>query len=166
MPGWISGIFPLRGWRAALLTLLTQFLSSYLVNILSYGALRRLYGLFRPWRWEDGGQIYQKVFRIRIWKDYIPAVGTFDKKQLAANPDTAYVSRYLLESLRAELCHLIALLSGIAIMAFSSWDSGRRILAWEIAVNVPCIMIQRFNRPRLERLLRRNGSGIKEFWKG
>ena len=108
-------------------------------NILSYGALRRLYRLFRPWRWEDGGQIYQKVFRIRIWKDYIPAVGAFDKKQLAANPDTAYVSRYLLESLRAELCHLIALLSGIAIMAFSSWDSGRRILAWEIAVNVPCI---------------------------
>lgn len=108
------------------------------------------------------------MFRIRIWKDYIPAIGAFDKKQLASHPDSAYVSRYLLESLRAELCHLLALLFGIAVMAYSRPSIRRHILAWEIAVNLPCIMIQRFNRPRLERLLPEDGSGrklMKEFWK-
>lgn len=168
MPDWISGTLPLRGWQAALMTLATQFLASYLVNIMSYRMLRRLYRLFRTRRWEDGGQLYQKVFRIRIWKDYIPAIGAFDKKQLASHPDSAYVSRYLLESLRAELCHLLALLFGIAVMAYSRPGIRRHILAWEIAVNLPCVMIQRFNRPRLERLLPEDGSGrrlMKEFWK-
>ena len=92
MPDWISGTIPMRGWQAALMTLATQFLASYLVNIMSYRMLRRLYRLFRTRRWEDGGQLYQKVFRIRIWKDYIPAIGAFDKKQLVSHPDSAYAS--------------------------------------------------------------------------
>ena len=53
-------------------------------------------------------------------------------------------------------------------MAFSHRSIRRHILAWEIAVNLPCIMIQRFNRPRLERLMPKNGSGMRcmqEFWK-
>ena len=53
-------------------------------------------------------------------------------------------------------------------MVYSRPGIRRHILAWEIAVNLPCIMIQRFNRPRLERLLPEDGSGrrlMKEFWK-
>ncbi len=149
----IRSFIPLHGWRAALVTLITQFLASYIVNLMPYSLLFRLYPLFRPRSWENGGLIYQKLFHIRAWKDYIPAVGAFDKKHINAHPDNDYLSMYLLESLRAELCHFIALILSILVMAVSVYPARGKILLWSIMLNTPCIMIQRFNRPRFERLL-------------
>ena len=62
-------IFPLSGWPVAVLVILSQILSSYLVNILSYNALYKLYPYFRLHKVEQNGDIYQKLFRIRSWKE-------------------------------------------------------------------------------------------------
>lgn len=163
----IRSFIPLYGWRAALVTVVTQFLSSYLVNLLPYSTLYRLYPLFRQRKWESEGNIYQKLFHIRAWKDYVPAVGSFDKKHINAHPDRGYLSEYLLESLRAELCHGLTLVLSLFIMAISSYPAKGKILLWALSLNMPCIMIQRFNRPRFERLLSIPGGEVKleTFWK-
>ena len=164
----LRSLIPLYGWRAAFVTIVTQFLASYIVNIMPYGMLFKLYPLFRSRKWEDNGRIYQRIFHIRAWKDYVPAIGSFDKKHINAHPDTGYLSRYLLESLRAELCHELAMALSVVVMAASVQPAKGRILLWSLALNMPCTMIQRFNRPRFERLLPKTATGdikIERFWK-
>ena len=158
----IYRIFPLSGWPVAVLVILTQILSSYLVNLLSYSTLYRLYPFFRPGRAEQNGEIYQKLFRIRSWKEYVPAVGVFDKKNLRRDLSREYVSQYLLESLRAELCHEYAIIFAIVLIFLTVDSANPKIILWAVMLNAPCIMIQRYNRPRFEKLLR--NQGIEVFW--
>ena len=48
-------------------------------------------------------------------------------------------------------------------LIFLTVDSANsKIIFYSILLNAPCIMIQRYNRPRFERLLR--GNGITVFW--
>lgn len=155
-------IFPLSGWPVAVLVILSQILSSYLVNILSYNALYKLYPYFRLHKVEQNGDIYQKLFRIRSWKEYVPAIGVFDKKNLRKDLSREYVSQYLLESLRAELCHEYAVVFAIILIFLTVDSANPKIILWAFALNAPCIMIQRYNRPRFERLLRNQGIAI--FW--
>ena len=114
-------------------------------------------------------EIYQKIFRVRSWKEYIPVIGSFDKKHLSTEIKNDYLTAYLLESLRAELCHAFSLLFGIVICLFTQ---GRHadflIMLWLLALNMPCIIIQRYNRPRFERIINRPRpdapSGMVKFW--
>lgn len=158
----IYRIFPLSGWPVAVLVILTQILSSYLVNLLSYNTLYRLYPFFRSKRFEHNGDIYQRFFRIRSWKEYVPAVGVFDKKNLRKDLNREYVSQYLLESLRAELCHGYAIIFAIVLIFLTVDSANPKIILWAVMLNAPCIMIQRYNRPRFERLLRSHGLAV--FW--
>ncbi len=158
----IYRIFPLSGWPVAVLVILTQILSSYLVNLLSYSTLYKLYPFFRLRKAEQNGEIYQKLFRIRSWKEYVPAVGVFDKKNLRKDLSREYVSQYLLESLRAELCHEYAIVFAIVLIFLTVDSANPKIILWAVMLNAPCIMIQRYNRPRFERLLRNHGLAV--FW--
>lgn len=158
----LYNIFPLKGWPVAVLVVLSQILSSYLVNLLSYSMLYRLYPFFRTRKIERNGEIYQKLFRIRSWKEYIPAVGVFDKKNLRKDMDREYISQFLLESLRAELCHEYAMIFAVVLIFLTVDSANSKIIFYSILLNAPCIMIQRYNRPRFERLLR--GNGITVFW--
>ena len=164
----IDSFCPMRGWPVAAIVILTQFIASYLVNLLPYSALRTIYPFLRPMRWERNGQIYQSLFHIRAWKDYIPAVGQFDKKNMKASLTPPYVSQYLLEGARAELCHLYAVVFAIVLL-FMTVDSAHiKIMLWAFALNAPCIMIQRYNRPRFERFMNKDERGaiaFAEFWK-
>ena len=76
----IRELFPLHGFSAGVTVILSQIIASYLVNTLSYNSLYKLYPYFRTRKWEKDGRIYQDIFRIKLWKEYIPSVGAFDKK--------------------------------------------------------------------------------------
>ena len=165
----IKEFFPLHGFSAAVTVILSQILASYIVNSLSYSTLYRLYPHFRTLKWERNGMIYQDVFRIRLWKEYVPAMGTFDKKHLASALKADYLTTYLLENLRAELCHEVSILFGFVICFFANGNHvDAKIMLWLIFINVPCIMIQRYNRPRFETVINRprpdGTSGMVRFW--
>lgn len=163
----IRNFIPLQGWKAGLVIIISQIAASIIVNLLSYRTLSKILPVLKPFSWEKDGDIYEKLFHIRAWKDYIPSVSAFDKKNLSMNPDKAYLSKFILESVRAELCHVAAVLFGLLIYLITPDDTRRKIIIWIIAMNIPCIMIQRFNRPRLEKILfRLHGctSGIVRFW--
>jgi glycosyl-4,4'-diaponeurosporenoate acyltransferase len=113
---------------------------------------------FRAHRWERGGAIYQRMFRVRRWKEALPSGAAvtrgFSIKQVSSH-DEAYLERWARESCRAELTHWLCLL---ALGAFLVWNppAGDVVNAvYAIAANVPCIVAQRYNRPRLMRLMER-----------
>lgn len=164
----LESLFPLSGWKAGVVVILSQVLASVLVNSMSYSTLEKFRHHLKPMAWEKNGKTYEKLFRVREWKDYVPSISAFDKKNLSSTPDASYLSRFILESVRAELCHSFAVVFGLLILLLTPHQTARRVLLWTIVMNVPCIIIQRYNRPRFERIINRprqdGTSGIVCFW--
>ena len=113
---------------------------------------------FRPFAFERDGRIYEKL-RIRRWKDKVPDMSRLLPKVMLPKrlPWGAQPERLTLmiqETCIAELIHLILFVLGFACVLI--WDgAGGWIVAlvYNLLGNVPFILIQRYNRPRLQRLL-------------
>ncbi|MCR4400299.1 MAG: hypothetical protein QHH05_04600 [Syntrophomonadaceae bacterium] len=113
--------------------------------------------LFRTRRWEQGGQVYQRLFAIRRWKHRLPDGAAcfsegFTKSSLSRH-SREYLARFALETRRAELAHWPQILAVPLFFFFNEpWVSAVMVL-YALAANLPCIMAQRHNRPRLLRSL-------------
>lgn len=109
--------------------------------------------------WEQSGRFYERVFGIKRWKDRLPDAarwfgGGFAKSTLAGL-DSDYLSRFIRETWRGELCHWCAL--GF-IPLFFLWNplwADLIMVSYAVVANLPCILAQRYNRLRFRRLLAR-----------
>lgn len=115
-------------------------------------------GLYRTREWEDGGRFYQRVFHIRRWKDRLPdggrlLKGGFSKKHLGAHGDE-YYRAFVRESRRAEFTHWIHLPFALLFFLWNPVYVGMLMILYAVIANLPCILAQRFNRPRFERVIR------------
>lgn len=116
--------------------------------------------LTAPRRWEDGGRVYRNWLGVHRWKallpDGAPWFGGFAKKSLSAR-DTEYLQLFLLETRRAEIAHWCML---GCLPLFFLWNppwASWVMAAYAFAVNLPCILAQRYNRLVLSRVaLRRS----------
>lgn len=119
--------------------------------------------LFRLWGFERGGRFYERVLGIKRWKGLLPDGAAvwrsgFRKKHLAER-DAAYLQRFVQESCRAELVHWL-MFPAWALFAFWNPPGVMAVMLVGMAVsNVPCIVTQRYNRARLERVLSRRATG-------
>ena len=113
----------------------------------------------RLWQWEKSGRAYEKVFAIKRWKDSLPDAanwfkGGFAKAELRAHtPD--FLEQFLCETWRGELTHWLALLT---LPLFAIWNPGWGVavnITYAVAANLPCILVQRYNRARFLRVLER-----------
>ena len=110
-----------------------------------------------PFAWERRGHFYEASFRIKAWKDHLPDAarwfgGGFAKGTLAQK-SPAYVERFVRETWRGELCHWAALACTPVFFLWNPWWGDLIIVAYALAANLPCILAQRYNRVRLQRLL-------------
>ncbi len=131
----------------------------YISHRLSYETLNCLSRILRTRSWELEGTLYQRLFRVKKWKSLLPSGGTifpggFSLKRVESL-DRAYLKRWVIESYRAEVAHWTAL---FPVVLFLLWNPP---LGWAInvlyalIVNVPCIIVQRYNRPRLLNIVER-----------
>jgi len=113
----------------------------------------------RLWNWEKSGRTYERFFAIKRWKDSLPDAaswfkGGFAKASLRAHtPD--FLEQFLRETWRGELTHWLALL---ALPLFAIWNPSWGVAinaAYAVALNVPCLLTQRYNRARFLRVLER-----------
>ena len=116
--------------------------------------------LWRARRWEQDGRFYERVFRIRSWKRLLPDGGALWKKhgyqkRNLTNYSEENMRRFLIESARGELMHWLAIspfwVFGLFAPGYVVWI----MLAYALAANLPCILAQRYNRPRVYALLNR-----------
>jgi len=112
--------------------------------------------LFRTREWERDGEFY-RVLRIDRWKDRLPSLETwhrFSKKKLT-DASRRYLNRFVVETCRAESNHLRAIVSVVMMRLWTPIDLWLTCLVIALAGNLPFILIQRYNRPRLLRILNR-----------
>lgn len=115
--------------------------------------------LYQERDWEKGGSFYQSAFSVKKWKICLPEIsefiiGWFPKKNLNKN-DVIYYQRFIVETCKAEFTHWIIIIS---TFTFYFWDGlfpsmGITIIAF--VLNFPYIVIQRYNRPRLIKMLKK-----------
>ena len=115
--------------------------------------------LFRERRWERQGALYEQIFKIRRWKKYLPdgAAVTKDgyRKKHISDYKKENLERFLIESCRAELTHLLAILPFWLFGFFAPPMVIFYMFLYAIAINLPCIIAQRYNRPRIRKVLNR-----------
>lgn len=142
---------------------LLQVLAAFICRMLPDRFLNAGSFYFKPHSWEKSGRIYEHVFKIRKWKKYLPdggaaVKGGYRKKRLTDFSDVN-LKRFLLESCRAELTHLFAIPPFILFGLFVQPYVVALMLFYAVLVNMPCIVSQRYNRPRVAALLNRKSGG-------
>jgi len=67
--------------------------------------------------------------------------------------DKEYLKKFLLESNRAEWMHLMSILHIPVFFFLNIWWVSTLMIINVLAVNLPCIILQRYNRPRILKTL-------------
>ena len=102
----------------------------------------------------------ERVLQVKHWKDRLPDAaswfaGGFAKAKLTGS-DPKYLRRFVCETHRGELCHWSAIACVIFFLPWNPWWADLVIVTYAIAANLPCILVQRYNRARLSKLLKRS----------
>ena len=131
---------------------------SYLCSLIPISYFENDIRWYRTRSWEKDGMFYQRPLRIKSWRKVIPDGGAmfkrgFPKKNLE-NKNTGYLKTFLYETKRAELTHLLAILPAPLFFLWNIWWVGLIMIAYALIANLPCIMLQRFNRARISRVLK------------
>jgi glycosyl-4,4'-diaponeurosporenoate acyltransferase len=115
--------------------------------------------LFRTRPWEREGAIYDDVLGVKRWKSALPSGATLFRSGFSLtrvlSQDCAYLKRWVRESCRAELTHWLAMLPLPLFFLWNPTAGDVLNVAYALAFNVPCILVQRYNRPRLLAILRK-----------
>jgi glycosyl-4,4'-diaponeurosporenoate acyltransferase len=115
--------------------------------------------LLRPRGFETGGGWYRRRLRVNRWKDKVPEAGDLFRgglsKRHLPSRDAAGLERFVRETRRAELGHWWALCCGPLFVLWNPPLAAGLLVAYGVAVNLPFIAIQRYNRFRIQALLER-----------
>lgn len=131
-----------------------HFASGYMVHLFPDSLYRPNRLLFRIRRWEQKGSVYRRYLRIHAWKDRLPEAGEFFSlhpfnKSRLERFDRGYLARFVQETCRAELAHLLPFLFYPLCLPWNPWPANLIMLLYALCANVPFVLIQRYNRARL-----------------
>jgi len=92
---------------------------------------------------------------LRKWKKLLPDGGNwlgggFAKARLKSR-DRDYLIRFATETRRGEVCHWVAMTLCSGFFLWNPWWGDLVIAAYAVIANLPCILVQRYNRARLMR---------------
>ncbi len=112
---------------------------------------------FQTFTWEQGGEIYEKLFHVRAWKHLLPNGSAlyqdgFSIKNLPTS-DPAYLECWLKETIRSEICNWLMILPCIFFFLWNNVALGWVMVAYAFLSNLAPIIAQRYNRPRVRKLL-------------
>jgi glycosyl-4,4'-diaponeurosporenoate acyltransferase len=112
--------------------------------------------LLRLRRFEAAGAWYRRRLRIHRWKDRLPDAGELfrggvSKRHLPAY-DAAGLQAFARETRRAELAHWWAMCCGPVFVLWNPPLAAVLLVAYGVVVNLPFVLVQRYNRARIQAL--------------
>ena len=112
---------------------------------------------FRSFKWEQEGRIYEKI-RIQYWKNHTPDMSkhfqkTFAKQgNLLRSPE--HLRKLVAETCSAEFVHTVLILLSPAFVLLMD-EYGVLAMVLYILGNLVSLIIQRYNRPRIMKIIQR-----------
>ena len=132
---------------------------SYIMTQLRVEFFDSMGWLFRKRRWENNGKIYETLFQVKSWKGLLPDAaswfkGGFPKRKLVSvNAD--FLKRFIVETCRGEITHWIIFLYSPLFFLWNHAWVGFLMIGVGAMFNLPCLIAQRYNRIRIEILLKK-----------
>ena len=113
---------------------------------------------FRQFNWEKQSNIYEKL-GVRQWKAHAIDMSKYMRrsfpKQNTMSRDPAHLMRLVQEMCNAELVHsVLTLLSPVFIWLIDGWYGHIIAIGYALS-NLKDIVIQRYNRPRIQKIIQR-----------
>lgn len=116
-------------------------------------------GWWRIRAFESEGRLWSRRFAVDRWKDRLPEAGGWlpggvSKRRVPGRSDgeLALLAR---ETRRAEAVHVVSGLAGIAATAWNPCALAAANVAFALLFESPFVIVQRYNRARIERVLAR-----------
>jgi glycosyl-4,4'-diaponeurosporenoate acyltransferase len=112
--------------------------------------------LTRPRRWERGGRAYERL-GIRRWKDAVPELGALFAGGVSkrSTGGLAGLPQFAAETRRAEYTHWLVMAAGPLFVLWNPWYLAVVMVVYAVVANLPCLVIQRYNRARITRIANR-----------
>lgn len=106
-------------------------------------------------------KFYEKI-KIRKWKDKVwelGSIGGFSKKNLQSGTDKSYLSKFLMESNKGVMVHIISCFTGFTALLIFPIECALSITLpvaiVNLLMNLPSLFILRYNTPKLMALYKR-----------
>ncbi len=112
---------------------------------------------------EQDGRWYEQHLRIKVWKRRLPEAGAlfadgFSKRNLR-DASAGQLERFVVETRRAEVTHWWVAALGPLFVLWNPWGLALVMVVYAVVANGPCLVVQRYNRARLQRVIHRIGRG-------
>ncbi|WP_252311554.1 glycosyl-4,4'-diaponeurosporenoate acyltransferase [Sinobaca sp. H24] len=124
------------------------------VYFLSSSVIASFSWLYRIREWEEDGKVYDAL-KIKKWKDRLPEASSWTKlgisKSTLSLRNTNDIAVFYTEANRSELSHWLQILPAPLFFLFNEPWVGWFMIVYAVGFNLPFIMIQRYNRGRLQR---------------
>lgn len=109
--------------------------------------------------WEDDGAWWRRHTGVHRWRDRLPEAGAlfaggYSKRHLRSR-SSKDLERFSLETVRAERVHWSVMATAPLHALWCRPTVAAGMIGFGVVANLPCIVVQRANRARLQRLLRR-----------
>ncbi|MBQ4065520.1 MAG: hypothetical protein IJD10_05420 [Clostridia bacterium] len=151
-----------RFWLAVLYVVTIGLFSNIAALFIKREKLKEDRFPFRLYGWEKNGRIYDKL-AIRKWKNRVPDVSRVFKPLMKKSITKGFTSADLMALVKeccvAEIVHCALIVLSLAVILICPDPMGVGLFLLCFLINLPFIMIQRYNRPQLlqtaERLKRR-----------
>lgn len=138
--------------------LLPSLIVAILIRILPKKWFDYRLSIFQPRKYQK--HLYEKL-GIKKWKDSVPELGKsagFSKKNLTQPDDPEYIKHFLNEICYGEVLHITCMISALIGLIFvpkgTLLTMGLPVAIVYFIYNIPSLMILRYNRPRLLKLLK------------
>lgn len=156
-------LWTLPAWGAALANIVgaasVHAAAGYAAHRLPATSLQRDGRLLRLRPWERNGICYRRLLAVHRWKDRVPEAGAVFaggvSKRALPSRSAEGLARFAVETRRAERSHWWAMSIGPLALLWNPPIGAIAMVAYGLLVNVPFVVIQRYNRARVERVLRR-----------
>ena len=113
-------------------------------------------GWYDSFNWERNGQIWQRLLNIQSWKRFLPDSSSILPNAYSKNNlrtiDMATIQKFIIETKRGEHTHWLSMLPAPLFFIWNPAWAGWLMIAYAFIANIPFIITQRYNRPRLRRL--------------
>ena len=147
------------GWTVALdvaVWAVGGTVTGYVTHRLGPDAFKRDGWLTRLRPFEADGRFYEETLHIKQWKGRLPEAGDlfrdgYDKRVVTR----ADLPRYVIETRRAEYTHWAIMAAAPLFLLWNPFLVWWAMVAYALIANLPCLVIQRYNRARVLRILGR-----------
>ena len=153
-------------WKCFCFLIITGVIAFFAGRILPKKWFRADLFPYRSYKFEQDGRIYDKL-HIRKWQNKVPSMSKILPFMMPAkNLSGDYkkrLPRMLQETCVAELIHTLNCFIGLYCLKLYPGAGGVIILIlYVVLFNLPFIIIQRYNRPRLLRIAKKIGQTATE----